>query len=270
MARSILIAAASRAGRDPGLVLGEQADNGIVRQYLMYLIRPLRARTGWLIGASYRSAALVKVFAEGSLGARGVAALIDTRRGGVQAVAGPAALEPRLNVSDTMMYQSLQQKTADAGTWSGPTAMDGVVRIHAFRRVPGRDLLVLAGVDEADWMAPATAWARGAHLLALIGSASVAVIGGVVLWVLLRLPTNRRHRHALAQAEFQLDSAQTGLYTARLAAQTSMAQVRAMLEGSSDGIALFDFALVPDRVEPAFCRHLRTAARDVAQRLADG
>ena len=200
-----------RAGREPGLVLGEQADNGIVRQCLMYLIRPLQARPGWLIGASYRSAALVKVFAEGSLGARGVAALIDTRRGGVQAVAGPAALAPRLNVANTMMYRAIHQKAADAGTWIGPTGMDGLVRIHAFRRVPGRHLVVLAGVDEADWMAPATAWARSARWLALTGTAVVAAIAGMVLWVLWRWDTNRRRRSALEQAAFQLNSAQAGL-----------------------------------------------------------
>ena len=234
------VLAAYRAGRDPGLVIGEKAENGILRQYQMYMIRPLRGRTGWLIGASYRSAALVKVFAEGSLGTRGVAALIDTRHGGVQAVAGPAALRPQVNVANTSMYKAILTQNADAGVWIGPTGMDGEIRIHAFRRIPGRDLLVLAGVDEADWMAPADAWAHGARVLAVLGSVLVAGIGGLVLWTLWKLDANRRRRSALEQAAIRLNSAQSVLETAERAAQVGMIQVRTMMASSSDGIALFD------------------------------
>jgi len=234
------VLATYRSGREPGLVIGEKAENGIVRQYAMYMIRPLREPAGWLIGASYRSAAMVKVFAEGSLGARGVAALIDTRHGGVQAVAGPAALRPRLNVPETPMYRDIVGQKADDGIWIGPTGMDGERRIHAFRRIPGRDLLVLAGLDEADWMGPAQAWARGARILAALASGLVLGTGGVVLWALWRLDTNRRRKFALEQAAIRLNSAQSGLEIAERAAQTGMAQVRAVMAGSSDGIALFD------------------------------
>lgn len=230
----------NRVGRDPGLVISDQATDGIVREYLMYLVRPLREPAGWLIGASYRSAALVKVFAEGSLGARGVAALIDTRHGGVQAVAGPAALRPRLSVTDSAMYKWIKDTKADSGTWVGPTAMDHEIRILAFRRIPGRDLVVLAGLDETDWMAPAAAWARGARLLAALASVLLVGIGGLVLWWLWKLDTNRRRRFALEQAAIRLNSAQSGLEIAELAAQTGMVQVRAMMAGSSDGVALFD------------------------------
>ncbi len=229
-----------QSGNQPDLVLGAQAENGVVRQYFMYMIRPLGKPAGWLIGASYRSAALAKVFAEGSLGNHGVAALIDTRHGGVQAVAGPAALRPKLNVADTGMYRSMLGNKAEAGTWIGPTGMDGEVRIHAYRRIPGRDLLVLAGVDEADWMAPARAWARGVQALAAVGSALVAGIGVLVFWVLWKLDSNRRRRRALEQAAIQLNSAHSVLEAAQLAAQSGMAQVRAVMEASSDGIALFD------------------------------
>lgn len=230
----------NRSGRSPGLVISEQQTGGIVRQYLIYVIRPLREPAGWIIGASYRSAALVKVFAEGALGPHGVAALIDTRHGGVQAVAGPAALRPRLNIADSPMYKWIQGQKANSGMWIGPTPLDDEMRIQAYRRIPGRDLVVLAGVDRTDWMAPATAWAHGARILAWLASMLVAGIGGLVLWWVWKLDSNRRRRFALEQANIRLNSAYSGLQIAERAAQTGMARVRAMMQGSSDGIALFD------------------------------
>jgi hypothetical protein len=63
------------------------------RQHLMYVIRPLDHPKGWLLGASYRSAELTRLFAQAALGFNPVAALIDTKHGNVQAVVGPAARE---------------------------------------------------------------------------------------------------------------------------------------------------------------------------------
>lgn len=237
-----MIAANGHPSADTEAVVSQQADSGIIRYYQMYLIRPLRHPAGWVIGASYHSAAVGKVFAQGQLKARGVVALIDTRQGGVQTVAGPAAFHPRLNISDSPMYHAIQHDSSSAGIWVGPTPIDGVVRIHAFRRVPGRHLLVLVGVDSADWMAPAVAWADGVRMLAWGASCLVIVCGGIALWLLWRLDTNRRRRHALEQAAFQLNAAQSGLHAAELAARTGMVRVQAMLDGSSDGIAVFDSA----------------------------
>ena len=207
------------------MVLGELHDNGVVRRYLMYLIRPLRSRPGWFVGASYRSSALVQVFSKGALGAHGLAALIDTRHGGVQAVAGPAALHPKLNVSGTAMFKAFQNQ-GYSGTWIGPTGMDGVRRILAFHRVPGRDLVTVVGIDLKDWMAPTEKWARHARELAALASLLVVAVGGLVLWWLWALDANRKLKLALA-AVSQDES------------QGVVAQLRSALGSYADGAALF-------------------------------
>ncbi len=227
--------------RDAQMVLGEVHDNGVVRRYLMYLVRSLKSRPGWLVGASYRSSALVKVFAEGGLGTRGLAALIDTRQGGVQAVAGPAALHPKLNVGSTRMYKAFQNQDF-SGVWTGPTGIDGVRRVQAFRRVPGRDLVAVVGIDLHDWMAPTETWARHARELAALASLLVAAVGGLVLWWLWTLETNRRLRSALTQARGEGGGVAT--------------QLRAALELSAEGAALFgaDWRLIA--WNPAFATAL--------------
>ncbi len=45
-----------------------------------------------------------------------------------------------------------------SGLWVGPSASDAVVRVHAFRRLPGRDLAVVAGIDRDEAMHPVTIW----------------------------------------------------------------------------------------------------------------
>ena len=173
----------------------------------MYLIRPLHTPAKWLIGASYRSSALIKVFAEGSLGAHGVAALIDARRGGVQAVAGPAAVHPRLNVFGTANVQrdpGQQVRCRYVGGSDGNGRQDphpgipptpGTGSAGAGRR--GQSRLDGAGNRlGAPCQGTRRIWvgARGGH-------------GGVALWVLWRLDSHRRRRHALEQAAIQLNSA---------------------------------------------------------------
>ena len=227
-----------QTSRDPNMLLGELNENGVVRRYLMYLVRPLAGRPGWLTGASYRSSALVKVFAQGALGVHGLAALIDTRRGGVQAVAGPAAINPKLSVADTAMFKAFQD-SGYSGVWTGPTGMDDVERIHAYHRVPGRDLVAVVGLDLNDWMAPANAWAQSARVLAGMASLLVVAIGGLVLWWLWTLETNRRLRHALVLTRKDLRAAQLYPDGGEVRGAASTAQVRSMLDASADGAALF-------------------------------
>jgi len=207
---------------DTRMLVGELNEKGTVRRYLMYLVRPVPGRPGWLVGASYRSAALVKVFGEGSLGARGLAALIDTRHGGVQAVAGPAAVNPKLNVFGTPMFKAFQNQ-GYSGMWTGPTGIDGDERIHAFYRVPGRDLVAVVGLDLHDWMAPTESWAEHARELAAMASLLVVAIGGLVLWWLWTLEANRRLRSALEAGMQPLGA---------------MAAMRSAVEASPDGLAL--------------------------------
>jgi PAS domain-containing protein len=225
--------------QDSSMLVGELGSAGVVRQQSIYMIRPLQKTPGWIVGAAYRSSVLTRVFATAGLGPGGLAAMIDTRHGGVQAVAGTAALQPRIWVGDSAMYKAMLDRP-DGGTWIGRTPIDGADRIVAFRRVPGRDLIVLVGVTTTQAMAPATNWAVAAQALATLATLLVLAIGATVLWEVWHWRSTRRRRRALAGAGALTESLQKDLATLRSQAAVDAAQVRAVLAGISEGIAMFD------------------------------
>jgi PAS domain-containing protein len=235
------IVSTNRGGRDTGMMIGELGSGGVIRQYLMYLVRPLEKPTGWIIGAAYQSGALTNVFAAAGLGHDGMAALVDTQRGGVQAVAGTAALRPSLDLSNSPMYAAMLARP-DGGIWIGSSAIDGVQRILAFHRVPGRDLMVLVGVLRGPAMASADTWAEALRTMAVMGSLLVLAIGAAVLWQLWHWRSLRRRSRALAQAEGLLTATRNDLVAARARLAVSSAQVQAMLGSVSDGVTVFDAA----------------------------
>jgi PAS domain-containing protein len=226
-------------GRDNAMVVGELGSGGVVRQYLMYLVRPLGKPRGWIMGASYRSSALGAVFASAGLGQGGLAALIDTHRGGVQVVAGTAALRPRLDLDRTPMYTAMLDRPG-GGIWIGRTPIDGVDRIVAFRRVPDRDLIAAVGVERDQAMAPAETWAAAARVLAAIASLLVLAIGATVLWEVWHWRSTRRRNRALAQAEALVAAMQGDLAAMRARAAVEAAQVQVMLHGVSEGVAVLN------------------------------
>ncbi len=226
-------------GRDNAMLVGELGSGGVTRQYLMYLVRPLGKPAGWIIGAAYQSSALTAVFASAGLGQGGLAALVDTHRGGVQAVAGTAALRPTLDIGNTPMFAAMRERP-DGGIWIGRTSIDGVERIVAFRRVPDRDLIVLVGVVRDQAMAPAENWAAGARSLATRASLLVLAIGVTVLWELWHWRSIRRRQRARAQAEALLAAAQGDLVAMRVRSAVGAAQLQAMLGGVSEGVAVID------------------------------
>ena len=68
------------------------------------------------------------------------------------------------------------------GVWTGPSAPDGVERVHAFRRLADQDLTIVIGVDRAEALRAATAWAENARFFA--GSITVMVL--IMAMLLLR------------------------------------------------------------------------------------
>ncbi|HUB13891.1 MAG TPA: PAS-domain containing protein [Acetobacteraceae bacterium] len=230
----------SSVGRDNAMLVGELGSAAVVRQYIMYLVRPLTTPAGWLVGASYRSQALTDVFATAGLGPGGLAALVDTHRGGVQALAGTAAVRPTLAIANTPMYQAMLARP-DGGVWIGTTPIDNVERILAFHRVPGRDLMVVVGVTTDLALGPAEAWAAAADSLATIASLLVLAIAGTVLWEVWHWRRIRRRQRDLAQTQALLAGVQAELGPLRLHAAAGEAQVQALLGvTTAAGVALVD------------------------------
>lgn len=226
-------------GHDKTMLLGELGSGAVIRQFIMYLVRPLGKPPGWLIGASYRSQTLANVFATAGLGPGGLAALIDTHRGGVQALAGTAAVHPRLVIGNTPMYRAMLARP-DGGVWVGATPIDGVDRIIAFHPVPARDLIVAVGVRTDLAMGPAQAWAASANAVAAIASLLVLAITGIMLWEIWHWRRNRYRQRALAQAQGLLSGVQTELGVLRLRAAASETEVKTLLGMATNGVAIAD------------------------------
>ncbi len=232
------------------LAVGQTATPIDGREFLMYVVRPLDHPQNWLIGASYRSNELAKLYAESTLGFNGIAALIDAKRGAVQAIIGPSARRPKVNVAKSEMFEAIQK--SDSGLWVGPTATDGVERLIGFHRVEGRDIIVIAGTPLTQAMAPAEGLTEGYHSLATVASLVVATISGLMLWGLYTLRSAARRRRAYERGRTALLSAQTDLATARTRAAVSGMQLRTLVDGLGDGIAILDADLCLSTWNPAF------------------
>jgi PAS domain-containing protein len=225
-------------GRDSLVLQGDAGEPIEGRQFLMYIVRPLDHPNGWQIGASYRSEELTKLFAEASLGSGAIVALTDTKLGIVQSIIGPAARRPRTDISQTPLFAAMMQ--SPSGTWFGTTAIDGIERMHAFHRVANRDMAVLVAANWSEVMAVANNLAAGARALAVVGTGVVLVIGGIVLWEIFTIRSDKRQKRIFDRNRSELERlrAEERLATAR--AQLNAALLKTVVDSTADGIALFD------------------------------
>jgi len=224
---------------DAALLVGELGSDAVTRQYVMYLVRPLLRPQGWLVGASYHSDALSEVFAVAGLGHGGLAALVDTHRGGVEALAGGAAVHPTVVIANTMLYREMTADR-DSGVWIGRMPIDGVDRIVAFHRVPGRDLVALVAETTEFAMGPANGLATVMESLAVIAALLVVGIGTAIVWEIWHWRLIGRNRRLLAQAQALHSSLQVELGSLRQRAATDEMQVRMLMPLAATGVAAVD------------------------------
>jgi PAS domain-containing protein len=208
------------------------------RMFMMYIVRPLDHPKGWLIGASFRSAELPQLFAKAGLGYNPIVALVELRHGTTQAIIGPAARRPRVDMSASPLY-ALMSRSAD-GTWEGDTSIDGVNRVHAFSRIKGRDMAVLVGASTREVMVPSDNLAAGAYALATLGSVLVAAFGALVLWELYTLRGHKRRQRILERNRQELDRLRVDDATANARSLVNAARLQVVLKSIQDGIALFN------------------------------
>lgn len=224
--------------RQATLLHGDAGPPIEVRQFLMYIVRPLDHPLGWLVGASYHSAELPKLFANAGLGFNPVVALVELNRGVVQAVVGPAARRPQINLSTSPLFGLMTR--SDSGVWQGTTAIDGQDRIHAFHRVANRDMAVLIGASSEEVTTAADNFAAGVRSLAVVGSVLLVCIGGMVLWELYTLRDHRRRQRILERNRVELDRLRSDEVANTASAKLNSARLGIVLKTISDGVALFD------------------------------
>jgi hypothetical protein len=218
--------------------IGPATVDPIMRQWHMEVARWAHRPDGTFAGvvvADWRTTAITDLFQATNLGAHPIMELVGLNDGKLRAIVGPNAGSPDERIADSPMFAHLRD-TPD-GTWVGPSAPDGVLRFHAFRRIPGRDLAVVVGVDYDDALALSYAWENQAMLFA--GCISLLILG--MAGLLLRGAALARKRQAsLAYDRSMLAAANAQLEVAKAHADAKSAQLQATLDGMSDGVAMID------------------------------
>ncbi|HVC59355.1 MAG TPA: PAS-domain containing protein [Acetobacteraceae bacterium] len=224
--------------------VGPATVDPILRQWHMEVARWVRqpdGSFGGVVVADWRISAIDALFRATDLGPHPLMELVGLDDGKLRAIVGPPAGSPDERIADSPMFAALA--AAPNGTWTGPSAPDGVVRIHAFRRIAGRDLAVVVGIDLDGALAPSYGWANQAHLFAGCITLLILAMAGLLL---LGAEQSRRRHAALAYDRTMLAAANAQLEVSKAHADAKTAQLEATLEGMSDGVAMMDaqFCLV--------------------------
>lgn len=231
-------ALAGAADSGDGLYISSAAIDGMMRQWHMNVARALHYPDGSFAGvidADYRIAAITDVFSETKLGSDPFIALVGLEDGKLRGVVSATTIDPDTSIAGTPLLAAIRQ--SDSGIWTGPSASDAVTRIHAFRRLPGRNLAVVVAMDEAEASRPADEFRHQAWFAA--GCISVLV---TVLAIVLVLGTRAGRRHEAMGAEDRalLAAANAQLEVAKAMADAKAEQLEATLAAMTDGVVMVD------------------------------
>ena len=223
------------------LLFKEEGKTIETRRYLVYVVRLLTRPTGWLLGALYRSDQFVRLYSQSELGVNGVVALLDSRRGILQSIAGPSARRPLSDIGSSEMMAAFQGKAN--GVWVGPTAMDNVVRITGFAKVAGRDMYVVVGMLLTEAMQPIQKTASGAWWVGFSGSCVVGLVAIAIIWGILTARSARRRARTYERGQQELTSLQAEVGSIRARSALNSGQLAATLRNAGNGLALLDLDL---------------------------
>ena len=242
--------AAEHANDKPKLYVGPPGINPIMRQWHLDVARTLHNPDGsfaGIIAADYRLSAITDVFGAASPGPNGFAAFFSLGDGKLRGTLGSGTAAQDANISDTPMFAAVDSEGATtggakggAGLWVGPSAADAVPRIHAFRRLPGRDLAVIAGLDQREVLRPVVTWAWQARLFA----GGITALGTIITVLVASELYHARRRAARAREDqAQLAAAHALAEVSRAHADVAFQQLHATFATVADGVAIFDAQL---------------------------
>jgi signal transduction histidine kinase/response regulator of citrate/malate metabolism len=183
-----------------------------------------------VISATYDMAALVRYYGEPALGTHGLVELVG-EADQILLATDVDGMAPGESIAGTAMWDAIA-RTPD-GRWIGPSAPDGVQRVHAFHQLPERRLDLVVGVPLSTALAPATVWERQA--LVFVGLTTVLVM--VVAGALLVEARAARQRVAVLAGERAM------LAAAKADADAKSQRLEVTLAGMSDGVMMMDAAL---------------------------
>ena len=224
-------------GSRKGLFVGPAIRWKTTGRWEINLSRRLERDDGSFAGViviTYDPWALTSLLEQVELGGRGLIALVGSD-GAVRALVSPGEVRPGEDIGRSKMFQEAMQ--APQGTWTGPSAPDGLVRVHAFRRLRDQDLTVVIGINRDEAMSVASIWATNALLFA--GSVTLAIL--LMSALLIREVRAARGREIrLDQDRNAIEQAYDELAAAKGSAEAKTAQIEATLAGMSDGVMVLD------------------------------
>jgi signal transduction histidine kinase/CheY-like chemotaxis protein len=220
------------------LYVGPVVQGPISGDWHMNLALPLRHKDGsfaGVIGIAYQTGALTQFFREARLGPRDMIAVVGTSEGRLRAEVGPVPVAPDATLRGSGMLEAIRQMPD--GEWIGPSAPDGIERIHAFRHVPDEDMEVVVGFERSAALGSSATWASGARLFA--GGATALLL---LMAVLLLREVRAAHRRSETREKehARLAASHAELDAARARADAKAAQLEATLAGMTDGVAMVD------------------------------
>ncbi len=229
---------AGRLFDDGRMYIGPSTMDPMVRQWHMDLARPLHNPNGLFAGAivaGLRISTVRNFYQIANIGTHGIVALIGLDRGLVRVAEGANPIDPGISVADSDMFKAMQ---ADPDTvWIGRSALDGIERVHGFRRVGDRDLAVIVAVDQAEALHATTAWSDAAMIFASGITLLLLSLAAVLLYA---IHGARRREAALAHDRSMLAGAYSELEISKARADEKTAQLEATIAGMSDGVAMVD------------------------------
>lgn len=233
-----ILAALQRGAARGEAFVGAPAADPVTRQWHITVARLLRHSDGspaGVIATDWRVDAITRIFAAADLGRHPLAELVGLRDGRLRAVGEPQVGSPNESIAGTPLFAALA--AAPDGTWTGHSAPDGVERVHAFQRIPGRDLDVVVGLDRRDALAPVRSWGAQVRLLAGCITALIVILAVILIRALQNM---RQRQETLAHERGVLVAANAELAAAKSRADAKTAQLQATLNGMSDGVAMLD------------------------------
>ena len=229
---------AERIFDDGRMFIGPATMSPLVRQWHMNLARPLHHPDGSFAGvivAGLRINAIGNFYRVANIGTHGIIAVTGLNDGQLRLAEGSNPVDPGSTIADSDMFKALQAN-ADS-VWVGRSALDGIERVHGFRRVADRDLAVIVAVDQAEAMHATYAWETGAYIFAAGTTVLLLLLAAILLHAIraarLRDAAHAHDRSVLAAANSQLE-------IAKAHADDKTAQLEATLAGMSDGVAMVD------------------------------